>query len=1092
MNNQTPHTPLESLFLFQSLLTQGLDAEAFSRVSEILRNNALVKSDASFDAARLAPDALQHLFLAELRDQVKGETGQAETTATAGLSESGSELASEPASTSAQAAASTSGSASASASASTSAQAAASAPTSTLASPASRQNKTGSLPLPSLLREAHEHIDKVPALLDRLYARYRDTVVQQIREDESRLFSIQKEITVLEKNEKERLAKAAATQNTSNSTALAPRDGRSGGSLAPNTPGQMNAPSQIPLTTVPLPPATAQQSGGGGSKRAPPTTTTPVYPPKPLPKPAAQSQSAVAPPSLLPSATTQMRLAPSPQRENAASPGLQAPVGMAQPPPRAAVQTPSQSPRQTSAARPEGIEIASRPKEATPMPMPVPVPASPRGASSAAGEGSSKWERSSQPSTTQTPSIPGQLQKAPATAPNASPATAAKSDGPRPGPPQWSPQPAGQTPIAIATPNRTVPGKPVLAAPLKAGSVQSIPLRSTGTPGLQSQQPRPISTAPVAPPVRSIQPQQALQPQQQQQPPQQQQQQQQQQQHQHQHQHQQPPSTHPQAQQPLHTLQPSRPIAAAQQILQKNIAGSNPPSQKWTPGHTAQTPRPGPSPMASPAPLSTQRDKSHASPFHTQAPKSAIPEHIIRQAAAAAAATAANAANASTPMAKRFSPATAAPSTPGATTPIALTRGFGTKWASHSTPSTPRPIPVEPESPAYEPVSPPPRAASILTDASRAAAKRDARGLLARTDSVLAKARGRPARSAHRGRGASTTPSVSGTTRRSMSIASQADELSMDHHNLPFHPPPTTTKIKHEVLTPRHMEETGDTTADESATGRITMITAASVASRLAKRKRQDSPPPAPSGPPTHVLWTRGFTKVSSSALDQISSHRDANMFATGVRERDAPNYRQIVLQPQDITSIRSAIKQGNKAALQAASALPGGDPGTASVWLPMSEDLVPPRAIINSAQLERELVHMFCNAIMYNPDPDRGPGPSFLKRSQDEGEEEEIVGYHLDEFGVVKNTRSMFVEVEKLLGDLRSAEKERGVAPPPASLMSLSSTSSFAGTGGVGARRASGATPGDDTAEDEDELAGDGNTSTASVVKRRRIATRN
>ncbi|KJK86373.1 hypothetical protein H633G_09760 [Metarhizium anisopliae BRIP 53284] len=308
----------------------------------------------------------------------------------------------------------------------------------------------------------------------------------------------------------------------------------------------------------------------------------------------------------------------------------------------------------------------------------------------------------------------------------------------------------------------------------------------------------------------------------------------------------------------------------------------------------------------------------------------------------------------------------------------------------------------------------------------------------------------------------STTPSVSGT-RRSQSVASKADELAMDH-------PISSTKIKHEVLTPRHIEETGDTTADESVHGRTNMATPGSVSSRLAKRKRQDSPS-VPTAPPTQVLWTRGFTKVSSSALDQISSHRDANMFATGVRERDAPNYRQIVLQPQDITSIRSAIKQGNKAALQAASSLPGGDPGTASVWLPISEDLIPPKGIINSAQLERELVHMFCNAIMYNPDPDRGPGPAFLKRSQDE--EEEVVGYRVDENGVVKNTRSMFVEVEKLLGDLRSAEKDRGVPPPSAT------------------RPASVATPADDTAEDEDELAGDGNTAT-SVVKRRRVAARN
>ncbi|ODA80959.1 hypothetical protein RJ55_03919 [Drechmeria coniospora] len=290
-------------------------------------------------------------------------------------------------------------------------------------------------------------------------------------------------------------------------------------------------------------------------------------------------------------------------------------------------------------------------------------------------------------------------------------------------------------------------------------------------------------------------------------------------------------------------------------------------------------------------------------------------------------------------------------------------------------------------------------------------------------------------------------------------------------------PSSLSTKIKKETATPRPLEETGDTTADESVHGRPHMSTPGSVSSRLTKRKRQD-PSPEPSGRASKVLWTRGFTKVSSSALDQISSHRDANMFATGVREKDAPNYRQIVLQPQDITSIRAAIKQGNKAAVQAANSLPGGDPGTASVLLPFSEDLVPPRGIVNSAQLERELVHMFCNAIMYNPDPDRGPGPAFMRRSQEE--EEEIVGYHLDENGVVKNTRCMFVEVEKLLGELRSAEKGRGVP----------STAAAAAAAAAGGGQASAPSPADDTAEDEDELAGDGNTPTT-MVKRRRVSTR-
>jgi hypothetical protein len=288
-------------------------------------------------------------------------------------------------------------------------------------------------------------------------------------------------------------------------------------------------------------------------------------------------------------------------------------------------------------------------------------------------------------------------------------------------------------------------------------------------------------------------------------------------------------------------------------------------------------------------------------------------------------------------------------------------------------------------------------------------------------------------------------------------VVSQPEEQSIEQ-------PESATKVKDEVATPRPHEETGDTTADESVSGR---------GNRTLKRKRQETPqkPLEPSGPPREVLWTRGFTKVSSSALDQISSHRDANMFATALRERDAPNYRQIVLQPQDITSIRSAIKHGNKAAVQAANSLNNGDPGTTSVLLPISEDLVPPKGIINSAQLERELVHMFCNAIMYNPDPDRGPGQSFMKRTQEE--EEEILGYHLDENGIVRNTQSMFIEVEKLLGDLRAAEKDR-IAPP-------SSTP----------RPTSVATPADDTAAEEEDETGAEGEGGSGTVKRRRLATK-
>ncbi|TQS32209.1 hypothetical protein Golomagni_07480, partial [Golovinomyces magnicellulatus] len=402
-------------------------------------------------------------------------------------------------------------------------------------------------------------------------------------------------------------------------------------------------------------------------------------------------------------------------------------------------------------------------------------------------------------------------------------------------------------------------------------------------------------------------------------------------------------------------------------------------------------------------------------------------------------------------QAKRAASSASVPQTPAPTSPGGLTRGFGTKWASHSTPSTPGPIVEEPESPAFEPVSPPQRSGSLARGASKSASTKESPLLKAESGRTT----GRASRS--RGRGLSATPSNAGT-RRSESIASQPDELSMDSNVLP--------KIKRERGTPRPHEETGDTTADESVHGRTQRGTP-----RNYKRKRQETPPEPPARP-THVLWTRGFTKVSSSALDQISSHRDANMFATALRERDAPNYSQVVLQPQDITSIRAAIKHGNKAATQAAANLPDGDPGGTSIWLPISDDLLPPQSIINSSQLERELVHMFCNAIMYNPDPDRGFGPEFMKRSQDE--EEEAVGYEFDENGIVRNTQGMFVEVEKLLSDLRAAEKDREPPPPNG------------GTQGSVA-----ATPGaDDTAEEEDELAGDGDIA-SQVAKRRRIGTR-
>jgi hypothetical protein len=166
--------------------------------------------------------------------------------------------------------------------------------------------------------------------------------------------------------------------------------------------------------------------------------------------------------------------------------------------------------------------------------------------------------------------------------------------------------------------------------------------------------------------------------------------------------------------------------------------------------------------------------------------------------------------------------------------------------------------------------------------------------------------------------------------------------------------------------------------------------------------------------------------------MDQIGSNRHANMFAHKIRDRDAPGYSSVVLHPVDLKSVRAAITHGNKAAIAAAALLPDADAGASTALLPIGEDFVPPRAIINSAQLDCELVHMFANAIMYNPDSHRGFGPSFAPQASDLAgsggdADASALGYKVDEDGVVKEARAMYYEVEKLLNEMRSAEIQRG-----------------------------------------------------------------
>jgi Bromodomain len=285
---------------------------------------------------------------------------------------------------------------------------------------------------------------------------------------------------------------------------------------------------------------------------------------------------------------------------------------------------------------------------------------------------------------------------------------------------------------------------------------------------------------------------------------------------------------------------------------------------------------------------------------------------------------------------------------------------------------------------------------------------------------------------------------------------SHADELSMDN-NVHHH-------VKQEVATPIGVEDAGDTTADESSALPRHGSRAEPSPRQPAKRKRDSSISNVPkshprSTPPNHVLWTRAFQKISSSALGTVSGHKRASIFGAPIKERDAPGYKHLILRPQDLKSIRSAINAGHRAATAAAP--DDLNASQSSVWLPISEDLVPPKGIINNAQLEKELMRMFANAIMFNPDPKRGFGGRWQSMGKGRGEG---VGFEIDEDGIVKDTKAMFSDVEKVISSLRSAERRSEEI-----------------------REASASAAANNAEEEVDELAGEGEENMGSVAKRRR-----
>lgn len=1003
MNIPPPYTLLESLFLFRGVGALGLDDAAFAQIASSIAGNGFIRDDPRYNAERLTPSRLRELFLDLLWDELKAESDDSAPRPDGG------------------------------------------------SPPAPKRRRLQAPPRPTV-NDAPRYIDLIKASHKKLMDAYLEesiTIINKLQDDHQKL---QEDIRVLEvAEEKERVEESQPQLQAGNVAEVAgvgnlgvdakngvgvarqpgviAATGANGVNPFPVTPisSRPLSPRPPPLPQASLPPqnpslaSVTKQEGPQLPQLLPnqprPTAVTSV--PVPAPGPSVIGQPPA--PLLLGKEGPAHKNQDVSRLPSGPAPGLQPPQGLPLFPP--ASHTPK--PLSPVPAPQLPAEVLQRPIDASRSKPAVLIPPA---SSQAAVQGQLRWEPPYQPSTpvarhpSNTP--PQQLGQGVIQAPQPLLQQQALV------------QPQHRTPGAPPSQNTS---RPLQAQPVKPGTPQGlVPPQGPGsyTPVLQP--------APVRPAIDT--------------------------------------SGHPQNKQPLlaPNLQPGRvpPVYHAYPQappVQAAVSSPTPPAvaqprphpaltQPQVPRpmlHTSQTQHTKPGAVAMPPgrglAQSDTAQRGYTTPYPPQRPM--VPD-LVQQARIP-----------STPVPTppaRLTPLSLPPQTP-LNLPARLLIGSGTKWSHSSTPATPtqEALPTRlPDNslppPALEPLSPVQRH-SVLPPlgARRTTPQEDAknRESIAGSPSTKRKAsrpkgpqRALDADSPSKPVSTSPFPSLQPLpipSTSSQSIASPPSATQPGSAEKEVHQPAKdveSTTIKDEVTTPQPLTEAGDTTADESVTGRRH-------APRHGKRKREElTPTPVqtptrdqpsffetetPTEPveqaPTEILWTRSFNRVCGSAIEQIIHHRFANMFAAPIREKDAPGYHKVILQPQDLKSIKAAISVGNRTAAQAAAALPGGDPNTSSVWLPISEALLPPKVIINSGQLDRELAHMFANAIMYNPDSAHGPGPEFLvgtDESQGDGQEggpqEGALGYKVDEFGVVNDARAMFTEVDKLLSELRSAEVRR------------------------------------------------------------------
>lgn len=256
-------------------------------------------------------------------------------------------------------------------------------------------------------------------------------------------------------------------------------------------------------------------------------------------------------------------------------------------------------------------------------------------------------------------------------------------------------------------------------------------------------------------------------------------------------------------------------------------------------------------------------------------------------------------------------------------------------------------------------------------------------------------------------------------------------------------------KIKHEMpSTPAGISETAEPEHRPSSGRKGTATSEDRPGRGRPKRKRGASEAPEaetlpsenshfgrvdPNQSTSYVLCARNFPRTGAPIMNDVTTHKHASIFTKPLTERDAPGYRDLIYRPQDLKSIKSSIHQGSKAVAAATEAAntpaadgesPAPNAGkNAVLMLQKTEEVIPPKGIVNSAQLEKELIRMFANAVMFNPVPQRGFGPAFPMTS-DSGSRESTQVPELDEGGIINDTVEMFEDVEQAVTRWRAAER--------------------------------------------------------------------